>query len=173
MRGHLPKKYYNSPKKDWVRCRDYKSIREEAEYYRPPFNPDLSEFYGTDREIIIYEIEDRCPVSEEKKDLIESWIGVTMDGWAAWHLLLIITNRFGRGWDILIDTKKEFRNQWLNHFRKNQREFLRYHPDLDTEEKIVEVTSWRNWPFTAPLARPTIAHRFNGGLAESQTNQVP
>ena len=26
---------------------------------------------------------------------------------------------------------------------------------------------------SAPSARPTIAHRFNGGLAESQTNQVP
>ena len=25
----------------------------------------------------------------------------------------------------------------------------------------------------APSARPTIARRFNGGLAESQTNQVP
>jgi hypothetical protein len=25
----------------------------------------------------------------------------------------------------------------------------------------------------APLARKTIAHRFNGGLAESQTNRVP
>jgi hypothetical protein len=26
---------------------------------------------------------------------------------------------------------------------------------------------------TAPLARATIAHRFNGGLTEPQTNQVP
>ena len=147
LRTHIPKKYRARPKRAWTHCRDFKLLKGEAEYYRPPFVPDLSEFYGDDREIIAYEIEDKCRVDEIKKRAINFWIGVTMDGWDSWDLMLIITNRFGHGWDRLIDTKMDLRQFWLKSLREDQESFLRCYPDLNTEEKIIEATVWRHCPF--------------------------
>src|SRR5436305_1569877 len=84
LREHLPKKYQNATWDEMKRARDYRYIRETAEHYRPPFSPDLSEVYPADREIIMFEIEDRSPVTHERQRLIEYWQGTTMDGWDWW-----------------------------------------------------------------------------------------
>jgi hypothetical protein len=126
LRENLPKKYRGATWEEMKHARDYTAVREEAEYYRPPFNTDLSEIYPEDREIILFEIEDRSPVTPERRRLIEYWQGFTMDGWDWWDVVLITTNRYGLGWDILIDTKKGGHddNRWRNWQLPEMKDFL-------------------------------------------------
>jgi hypothetical protein len=145
VRQHLPKRLRALPPAQWKSYRYYGQLREEAEYYRPPFIPDLSEFYGDELEIVIYEIEDKLAIPPQKKRDIERWIGYTMDGWEQWHLLVIITNRYGLGWDIMLDTKKDRQDFWLQQLRSNRDQFLRTYPDLTSEEIVRDACQWMNW----------------------------
>lgn len=55
LREHLAQEYRTATWEEMKRARDYRYVREEAEHYRPPFSPDLSEIYPDDREIIMFE----------------------------------------------------------------------------------------------------------------------
>jgi hypothetical protein len=141
----LPNRLRALPPIEWKSYRYYRQLREDAEYYRPPFIPDLSEFYGDDREIVVYEIEDKLAITPQKKRDIEEWIGYTMDGWSAWHLLVISTNRYGLGWDIVLDTKKDLEDFWLERLRNHREQFLGTYPDLTSQEIIRKACQWVNW----------------------------
>lgn len=145
LREHLPKKYQRATWDEMKMSRDYETVRESAEHYRPHFNPDLSEVYPDDREIIIYEIEDKCSVTPAKFRAITFWIDVTMNDWDEWSLILITTNRFGLGWDTLIDTKAEGMQWALSRLKEDRDQWVRHYPTLDSEKCVRKFYSWRNW----------------------------
>ena len=147
LRENLPDKYRKASWEEMKKARDYKYIREEAEHYRPPFNPDLWEFYPKDREIVVMEIEEYSPVTRERFQIVQDWVGCTMDGWSEWDLVLIITNRFGLGWDPLIDTIESGKRFALRQLAENPIEWKRYRPGLATREAIDSAYRWRNWRF--------------------------
>lgn len=149
LREHLPDGYRSGSREEMKRAPNYNEIRNDGEYRRPHFNPDLSEVYPEDREIIIFEIQDRCPISRLKLQEIWRWIGV-LDGWAEWNLLLITTNGLGFGWHVMIDTLADGREYALNSFRSDASNWVRTYPHENSEDAIKDIYYWRNWKMPLP-----------------------
>jgi hypothetical protein len=149
LREHLSAEFRSASWEDMKRDPHYADVREEAEYRSPPFNPDLSEVYPEDREIIAFEIQDKCPISRSKLRDIRSWVGV-LDGCASWSLVLITTNGLGFGWDVLIDTVANGREWALQQFRDQPSDLIRTFPHLPSEASIRKDYRWRNWRTPTP-----------------------
>lgn len=169
LREHLPEPFRKVSWEKMKSAPEYEYIREEAEHYRPHFLPDLCEIYPDDREIILFEIEASNRVSAARLELIEYWQGVTMDGWDWWDVLLVTTNRFGFGWDVILDTKQSSRAFALYQLRNRAELRRKYYPELMTVESINARFRWRNWSMPPAhrfrLIRDSIARQQAGRLA--------
>lgn len=165
LQEFLPRKYAQCSRDEMKEARNYKWCREEAEYYRPPFAPDLSEIYVRDREIIIYEIEASSPVTKRRIDQIEYWLAMEMDAWASWDLLLVTTNRYGLGWDVLIDTKANGKTYALDLFKRRPEDSHSWYPERTSVAAIEEEFRWINWQMPSmdsfSSARYRILHAYH------------
>jgi len=105
----------------------YRGLREAAEYYRPHFLPDCVKSTPMSGRLSSTRSKP-APGHSTQLEQINSWCGITMDGWDWWDVILIITNRYGFGWDVLLTPSRK-RKRTPYTLEERSEKHRRYHPE--------------------------------------------